>query len=61
MLDSLFIPHKAHLIENDHEFKKVKSLSNNDSFPQIFLDDIFFGGYDELSKQAKFDYLNSFK
>ena len=27
----------------------------------IFLDDVFFGGYDELSKQAKHDYLNSFK
>ena len=61
MLDSLFITYKVILIKNDQEFKKVKSLSNHDSFPQIFLDDIFFGGYDELSKQAKFDYLNSFK
>ena len=61
LLDSLSIFYKAILIENDQEFKKVKSLSNHDSFPQIFLDDIFFGGYDELSKQAKFDYLNSFK
>ena len=61
MLDSLSIFYKAILIENDQEFKKVKSLSNHDYFPQIFLDDIFFGGYDELSKEAKFDYLNSFK
>jgi len=61
MLDSLSITHKAILIENDKDFKKVKSLSNINSFPQIFLDDIFFGGYDELSKQAKFDYLKSFK
>ncbi len=61
LLDSLSIFYKTILIENDQEFKKVKSLSNHDSFPQIFLDDIFFGGYDELSKQAKFDYLNSFK
>ena len=29
--------------------------------PQIFLDDVFFGGYDELAKNAKFDYLKSFK
>ena len=28
---------------------------------KYFLDDTFFGGYDQLSKQAKMDYLNSFK
>ncbi len=61
LLDSLSIPHEAILIENDKEFQKVNSLSNHNTFPQIFLDDVFFGGYDELSKQAKYDYLNSFK
>ncbi len=61
LLDSLSIPHKAILIENDQDFQMVNSLSNHNTFPQIFLDDEFFGGYDELSKQAKYDYLNSFK
>ena len=61
LLDSLSIPYEAILIENDKDFQKVNSLSNHNTFPQIFLDDIFFGGYDELSKQAKIDYLNSFK
>ena len=61
LLDSLSIPHETILIENDKEFQKVNSLSNHNTFPQIFLDDVFFGGYDELSKQAKHDYLNSFK
>ena len=61
LLDSLSIPYEAILIENDKEFQKVNSLSNHNTFPQIFLDDVFFGGYDELSKQAKHDYLNSFK
>ncbi len=61
LLDSLSVPYDAILIENDKDFKKLNSLSNHDTFPQIFLDDIFFGGYDELSKQAKYDYLNSFK
>ena len=61
LLDSLSISYEAIIIENDKDFQKVKSLSNHDTFPQIFLDDVFFGGYDELSKQAKFDYLNSFK
>ena len=61
LLDSLSIKYEAILIENDQDFQKVNSLSNHNTFPQIFLDDVFFGGYDELSKQAKYDYLNSFK
>ena len=61
LLDSLSIPYEAILIENDQDFKKVNSLSNHNTFPQIFLDDLFFGGYDELSKQAKYDYLKEFK
>ena len=61
LLDSLSIPYQAILIENDQEFQKVNSLSNHNTFPQIFLDNAFFGGYDELSKQVKYDYLNSFK
>ena len=61
LLDSLSVPYEAILIENDKDFQKVNSLSNHNTFPQIFLDDVFFGGYDELSKQAKYDYLKSFK
>jgi len=61
LLDSLSIPYNSILIENDRDFQKVYSLSNYKKFPQIFLDNKFIGGYDELSKQAEFDYLNSFK
>ena len=61
LLDSLSIPYEAILIENDQDFQKVNSISSHNTFPQIFLDDVFFGGYDELSKQAKYDYLTSFK
>ena len=61
LLDSLSVPYKAILIENDEDFQKVNALSNHNTFPQIFIDDVFFGGYDELSKQAKFDYLISLK
>ena len=61
LLDSLSIPYEAILIENDQDFQKVNSLSNHNTFSQILLDDVFFVGYDQLSKQAKFDYLNSFK
>ena len=61
LLDSFSINYEAILIENDQDFQNVNSLSNHNTFPQIFLDDSFFGGYDELSKQAKDDNLNSFK
>ncbi len=61
LLDSFSVPHKAILIDNDEDFQKVNYLSNHNTFPQIFLDDVFFGGYDELSKQAKNDNLNSFR
>ena len=61
LLDSLSVSYDSILIENDKDFQKVNSLSNHNIFPQIFLDDVFFGGYDELLKQAKYDYLKSFK
>ena len=61
LLDSFSIPYKAIPIENDLDFQKVNALSNHNTFPQIFLDEVFFGGYDELSKQSNLDYLNSFK
>ena len=61
LLDSLSIPHLSILVENDDSFQKVLNQSIHNTFPQIFLDNRFFGGYDELSKQARFDFLNSFK
>ena len=61
LLNSLSIPHEVILIENDDSFQKVMNQSKHNTFPQIFLDDYFFGGYEELSKQADIDYLNSFK
>jgi len=61
LLDSLTIPHKVILIDNDESFKKVMVLSKHNTFPQIFLDEGFFGGYQELSEQAKLDKLISFK
>ena len=61
LLNSLSIPHEAILIENDKDFQMVSNKSSHNTFPQIFLDNTFFGGYEELSKQAKLDYLKSFK
>ena len=51
LLNSFSIKHEIIFIESDSDFKKVNSLSNHNTFPQIFLDNVFFGGYDELSNQ----------
>ncbi len=61
LLNSLSISHEVTLIDNDESFQKIMVKSNHNTFPQIFLDDKFFGGYDELSEQAKLDKLSSFK
>ena len=61
LLNSLSIPHEVILIDTDESFKKIMVKSNHNTFPQIFLEDKFFGGYDELSEQAKLDKLSSFK
>ena len=61
LLNSLSIPHEVILIDNQELFQMVRNQSKHNTFPQIFLDNTFFGGYEELSKQAKLDYLKSFK
>ena len=61
LLNSLSVPHEVIVIDNDNIFQMVMEQSNHNTFPQIFIDNKFFGGYDELSKQAKIDYLNSLK
>ena len=61
LLNSLSIPHEITLIDNDDSFQKIKAKSRHNTFPQIFLDNKFFGGYDELSEQARLDNLTSFK
>ena len=61
LLNSLSIPHEVILIDNDESFQKIMLQSTHNTFPQIFLDKKFFGGYDELSEQARLDNLSSFK
>ena len=61
LLNSLSITHKVTLIDNDESFQKIMTKSGHNTFPQIFLNNKFFGGYDEVSEQAKLDKLSSFK
>ena len=61
LLNSLSVPHEVILIDNDESFQKIMVKSKHNTFPQIFLDNKFIGGYDELSEQARLDKLDSLK
>jgi predicted DNA-binding protein with PD1-like motif/glutaredoxin len=50
MLRTLQIPHDIKVIENDNDFKSLNTRSNYSSFPQIFIDGKFIGGYSELAE-----------
>ena len=45
---TLGLPHRISLIETEEAFLNLKKRSNSASFPQIFIDDKFIGGYAEL-------------
>ena len=49
LLDSNHINYNYYLISNDHEFEKIRNRTFNNTFPQIFINDQFIGGYSELS------------
>ena len=50
MLRTLQIPHEIKVIENDDDFNSLHERSNYSSFPQIFIDEEFIGGYSELAE-----------
>ena len=49
MLRTLQIPHEIKVVENDDDFNSLHKRSNYSSFPQIFIDEEFIGGYSELA------------
>jgi len=49
MLRTLQIPHQIKVVENDDDFNTLHKRSNYSSFPQIFIDEEFIGGYSELA------------
>ena len=58
MLRTLQVEHEIKSIENDIDFKSLHEISNYDTFPQIFIDGEFIGGYSELAElhaSGKFD------
>ena len=50
MLRTLQIPHQIKVVENDDDFNSLHKRSNYSSFPQIFIDEEFIGGYSELAE-----------
>ena len=60
MLRTLQIPHEIKVIENDDDFNSLHKRSNYSSFPQIFIDEEFIGGYPELSELHASGKLSSF-
>ena len=55
LLDSLNIKYKSHIITNDEEFNKISNITSVSTFPQIFINNQFIGGYSELSNLAAKD------
>ena len=48
MLRTLQLEHKIKVIRNDNDFKLLNKMTKYSSFPQIFINGEFIGGYSEL-------------
>ena len=52
LLHSFHIKYTPHIITNDEEFNKISNITSISTFPQIFINNQFIGGYSELSNLA---------
>ncbi len=52
LLDSLNVKYNSHIITNDEEFNTISNVTSISTFPQIFINNQFVGGYYELSNLA---------
>ena len=50
MLRTLQTPHEIKVVENDNDFNSLHKRTNHSTFPQIFIDGEFIGGYSELAE-----------
>ena len=50
MLRTLQVEHEIKVIKNDNDFKALNKLTKYSSFPQIFINGEFIGGYSELAE-----------
>ena len=58
MLRTLQVQHEIKVIKNDNDFKYLNKITNYNSFPQIFIDGKFIGGYSELAELHSLGRLN---
>ena len=50
MLRTLQVSHEIKVIKNDNDFKSLNKITHYTSFPQIFINGEFIGGYTELAE-----------
>ncbi len=48
LLSTLSIPYEVEVISSESEFNQIKKITEISTFPQIFIDDKFIGGYSDL-------------
>ena len=59
MLRTLQVEHEIKVIKNDNDFKSLNKITNYNSFPQIFINGKFIGGYSELAELLSSGKLNN--
>ena len=59
MLRTLQVPHEIKVIKSDNDFKSLNKITNYSSFPQIFINGEFIGGYSELTELHSSGKLNN--
>ena len=60
MLRTLQIAHEIKFVKNDNEYRSLNKITNYTSFPQIFIDGDFIGGYSELAELHSSGKLNGY-
>ncbi len=60
MLRTLQVVYEIKVIRNDDDFKSLNKITNNSTFPQIFLNGEFIGGYSELTELHSSGKLNDY-
>ena len=59
MLRTLQVKHEIKIIKNDNAFKSLYKITKYGSFPQIFINGEFIGGYSELAELHSSGKLNN--
>ena len=60
ILRTLQLAHEIKFVKNDNEYKSLNKITNYTSFPQIFIDGDFIGGYSELAELHSSGKLNEY-